>query len=300
LGKGGQILDRQKGSRAAPANARPISNNNLSDGTELREAFRKKLQLVTDEIGSVTAVAAMIGVNRTQFSRYLAGVSMPRPDLLFRLCRKLDLPMEWFFDRSPDNEASLAEFYFGTVMRRMVRGQRFRVDEIAMPDGFYIIWKGTFAAKDPYEMQLSLATTQHGVKRFKTSANWRRRGNGERVRNVGPPAFRHSVMMRSTNGYALFLANGRENHVFSFFVRETAPLWDGDHRTIYSGLAVSGAFGPGPRSVLVPVFLSHIEPSGMSVLEAARKVGGYGEQDVPADVRTILENCSVPVFQHLY
>ncbi len=34
----------------------------------------------------MSEVCRAIGVNRTQFSRYLAGDAFPRPDLLLRLC----------------------------------------------------------------------------------------------------------------------------------------------------------------------------------------------------------------------
>jgi len=63
---------------------------------------------------------------------------MPRPDLLFWLCRRLDLPMERFFDQREDAIASLSEHQFGNMMRDMLRNQRFRIDPEAMPDGVHV------------------------------------------------------------------------------------------------------------------------------------------------------------------
>ena len=61
---------------------------------ELRENFSSRLALAVTQVGSVNAISELVGVNRTQFSRYLSGKSMPRPQIMYQLSMRLDVPME--------------------------------------------------------------------------------------------------------------------------------------------------------------------------------------------------------------
>lgn len=55
---------------------------------EIYQVFSSNLQfLVAQSRGSVTRICREIGVNRTQFNRYLAGQASPRPDILHRICQ---------------------------------------------------------------------------------------------------------------------------------------------------------------------------------------------------------------------
>ena len=75
-----------------------MRNNQIIPSTrELRENVSHRLSLAVTKVGSVTEISQMIGVNRTKFSRYLSGNSMPQPEILYQLSLQLDLPLEWFF-----------------------------------------------------------------------------------------------------------------------------------------------------------------------------------------------------------
>ena len=53
---------------------------------KVRGIFGENLRTLCQELGSVSDVCRRLGVNRTQFNRYLSGESFPRPDVLKRLC----------------------------------------------------------------------------------------------------------------------------------------------------------------------------------------------------------------------
>lgn len=53
---------------------------------ELRDMFGANLRLLAKQYRSVSDLSRQLGINRTQFNRYLSGESFPRPDVLDRIC----------------------------------------------------------------------------------------------------------------------------------------------------------------------------------------------------------------------
>lgn len=52
----------------------------------LRSVFGANLRILANRYPSVAGLCRNLGINRTQFNRYLAGESFPRPDVLHRIC----------------------------------------------------------------------------------------------------------------------------------------------------------------------------------------------------------------------
>src|SRR6056297_2884283 len=64
--------------RLAPARQRAILGKNLRD-------------LIEEKGISVAGLCRQLGINRTQFNRYLSGESFPRPDILARICNYFEV-----------------------------------------------------------------------------------------------------------------------------------------------------------------------------------------------------------------
>ena len=58
---------------------------------ELRKMFGANLRILADRFPSVSQLCRELGINRTQFNRYLSGESFPRPDVLHRICQFFDM-----------------------------------------------------------------------------------------------------------------------------------------------------------------------------------------------------------------
>lgn len=58
---------------------------------ELRSMFGANLRLLARAYPSISELSRQLGINRTQFNRYLAGESFPRPDVLARICAFFDV-----------------------------------------------------------------------------------------------------------------------------------------------------------------------------------------------------------------
>lgn len=54
--------------------------------SELRSMLGANLRQLSRQAVSISALCRDLGINRTQFNRYLAGESFPRPDVLHRIC----------------------------------------------------------------------------------------------------------------------------------------------------------------------------------------------------------------------
>ncbi|MGR3320966.1 MAG: helix-turn-helix domain-containing protein [Pseudooceanicola sp.] len=61
-------------------------NRDLSNPVEVRGIFGANLRLLSSRYPSIAGLCRELGINRTQYNRYLSGESFPRPDVLLRIC----------------------------------------------------------------------------------------------------------------------------------------------------------------------------------------------------------------------
>jgi|GEM_PF-2187986 len=115
---------------------------------QIRDIFGENLKALIGKDNSVSQVCRDIGVNRSQFSRYLAHESHPRPDVLARICehfgvdaRILTEPLDTL--RRADIEHPDPTLKFPTILARMRA-----FDHDIMPDGFYRIVRPAFTVPD--------------------------------------------------------------------------------------------------------------------------------------------------------
>ncbi|QPM89416.1 helix-turn-helix domain-containing protein [Pseudooceanicola algae] len=66
---------------------RPTSEQSELKPVEIRNIFGANLRQLSSIYPSVAGLCRDLGINRTQFNRYLSGESFPRPDVLHRICR---------------------------------------------------------------------------------------------------------------------------------------------------------------------------------------------------------------------
>lgn len=126
---------------------------------EVRDIFGNNLKNLIQTRGSVSQVCRDIGVNRTQFARYLAHEAHPRPDVLLRICthfgvdaRILTQPLDEL--RNADRRMPRPELNFPAFLDRL---QSF--DHGLMPDGYYRLVRPAFTVRDTASAALVVMTT---------------------------------------------------------------------------------------------------------------------------------------------
>ncbi|EEE38872.1 transcriptional regulator, XRE family [Rhodobacteraceae bacterium KLH11] len=77
-------------SKLKAATGKDVTETNRSPAN-LRRMFGANLKQLACQYPSVSELCRQLGINRTQFNRYLAGESFPRPDVLDRICRFFDV-----------------------------------------------------------------------------------------------------------------------------------------------------------------------------------------------------------------
>lgn len=115
-----------------------------ADPAVLRGIFGRNLQILSAPYKSVSGLCREIGINRTQFNRYLSGESFPRPDLLHRICQFFDVdarillePVESIFATSP-------ELLGHSFLSGFLGASPTAVPEEIFPSGFYSFVRRSF------------------------------------------------------------------------------------------------------------------------------------------------------------
>lgn len=114
---------------------------------ELRTMFGRNLRILSKSHKSVSSLCRDLGINRTQFNRYLSGESFPRPDVLARICdffkvdaRILLEPLGSIKDGHGVLNHPFLQDYIGIGAQNVA-------DEL-FPTGFYRFSRQSFIEKD--------------------------------------------------------------------------------------------------------------------------------------------------------
>ena len=112
------------------------------DPSELRAVFGQNLRHLSKEHSSIASLCRKLGINRTQFNRYLTGESFPRPDVLHKICRFFGVDARILLEpvatiKNP-NESLLDH----PQIRAFFGRQPAEVPESLFPSGFYRFIRG--------------------------------------------------------------------------------------------------------------------------------------------------------------
>ena len=111
--------------------------------SELRSMFGSNLRYLAKDYASISELSRQLGINRTQFNRYLAGESFPRPDVLARICDFFDIdarvlldPVETISAGSDPLSSHFLKDFVGTGARNL--------SQEVFPSGFYRFARQSF------------------------------------------------------------------------------------------------------------------------------------------------------------
>ncbi len=126
--------------------------------------FGANLRQLAADYPSISELARKLGINRTQFNRYLSGESFPRPDVLARICRFFEIDArvllepvtEISLNQDPINNGFLRDF-LGTGVQN--------VPEADFPSGFYRFTRRSFLDHDRFVTGV-VFVARHGSSTF--------------------------------------------------------------------------------------------------------------------------------------
>lgn len=131
--------------------------------SELRMILARNLQKLARETASISEMCRKIGVNRTQFNRYLAGSAFPRPDVLHRICTYFKVDANILLRDLDATESETEEPQFDPW--RFITHRPF--DHYLLPDGLYQYWRKSFRQPQRAYQGMARITTEGTAKIWK-------------------------------------------------------------------------------------------------------------------------------------
>lgn len=122
---------------------------------QLRSMFGSNLRRLATGYSSVSALARDLGINRTQFNRYLSGESFPRPDVLARICDFFSVDARILLepaDRITPGSGPISSEFLHDFMGPTIQP----VSEESLPSGFYQFARRSFVRSDQFVRGLVL------------------------------------------------------------------------------------------------------------------------------------------------
>ena len=111
---------------------------------ELRAMFGRNLGLLCQPYASVSALCCDLGINRTQFNRYLSGESFPRPDILQRICGYFKVDARILLQPLHEVQNSNTDVIFRNEIEDLLTAASSLVNPINFPNGFYRFSRRSF------------------------------------------------------------------------------------------------------------------------------------------------------------
>lgn len=129
---------------------------------ELRSMFGQNLRILADGYPSISELSRQLGINRTQFNRYLSGESFPRPDVLARICDFFDIDARVLLE-PVQNIMAGSDPLTSPFLKGFVGAGVCSVDENIFPSGFYRFVRASFLDADKYVTGLVLVFRENGA-----------------------------------------------------------------------------------------------------------------------------------------
>lgn len=105
--------------------------------------FGNNLRVLARRYPSISELSRQLGINRTQFNRYLSGESFPRPDVLDRICAFFDVDARILLD-PVEQIPSQGQLLTGPALNEFFGAGIAGLTEETFPGGFYRFSRRSF------------------------------------------------------------------------------------------------------------------------------------------------------------
>ena len=121
---------------------------------ELRLIFGENLRALSADYPSVAELCRDLGINRTQFNRYLAGQSFPRPDVLHRMCSFFGVDARILLEPAESLKRSGYDLLSHPELQGFFGTAPIEVSQELFPDGFYRFVRRSFIDETQFVLGL--------------------------------------------------------------------------------------------------------------------------------------------------
>ncbi len=247
------------------------------DPAALRQVFGDNLRAFSRAYKSISEVCRALGINRTQFNRYLSGESFPRPDVLHRICTFFDVDARVLLEPLDDVQVGMAGLVSHPFLQDFFDGPTIEVPESLFPSGFYRFARQSFLDSSRFVMGLVLVKRKDGytfLRGFEPRSALRAQGLSTHTYTA---EFRGMIMRQEEGVMAVVTHRDAMSCSFNFLAQDTSfqsNIWEGyASRTVREKVSARRA---------MRMVYEHLGSSPARVLEVARQNGVVSIDKVPA------------------
>ncbi|MCG7626197.1 MULTISPECIES: helix-turn-helix domain-containing protein [unclassified Epibacterium] len=197
---------------------------------ELRTVFGDNLRSLSRDYPSISELSRRLGINRTQFNRYLSGESFPRPDVLDRICSFFDVDARILLDPVQALAPPQGNVVHSDYLKDFFDTGITRVTEDVFPSGFYRFTRRSFISEESFVLGIVHVHRIDGityVKGYEPRAGMRFQG----LSTYGPTREYRGYMTCHEDGVAFVLSRRNTlTYSFNYLARVSAAensLWTG-------------------------------------------------------------------------
>ncbi|MCQ0092748.1 helix-turn-helix domain-containing protein [Roseovarius sp. M141] len=246
------------------------------DPAQLRAIFGENLRSLSADYPSIAGLCRDLGINRTQFNRYLSGDSFPRPDVLHRICQFFDTDARILLERVELMGNASFDLLSHPAVAGFFGAAPIAVPTDLFPNGIYRFVRRSFIDEAQFVMGLVLIHREDGytfLRGYEPREAMRSQGLSTAPRDR---EFR-GIVMRQEEGIMIIVTHRNSMACsFNFLTPETSfqrNLWEGYvTRTVREKIS-------GIRAARM--VYEHLGRNTGAILSAARTAGLIGIQDVP-------------------
>lgn len=245
--------------------------------------FGSNLRRLAESFVSISELSRQLGINRTQFNRYLAGESFPRPDVLARICDFFDVDARVLLE-PVDRIGRRGDLFASDILKPFLEDSAYDIPENIFPSGFYRFSRRSFIDQEKFVVGLVRVwreSTATYVRGFETQ---------DALRAVGLPVsraareFRGYVMQEEEGITAIIKRKGAKTTSFNYLAR--VPAMENNYWLGYAARTVPEV--PGSDRVVRMVY-EHVGTDYRAARAAARSIGYKTEEDLLPFHRRLLK-----------
>lgn len=242
-----------------------------------RDTFGRNLRTLADREKSVADLCRKLGINRTQFNRYLNGASYPRPDVLNRITHHFDLDARLLTTPIEELEAEKAVEAVLSEVAPSFGHLTSGFDHERTPDGIYIAMVPKVLDSNIVNVTLiQIRTLSHGA----VVVDWTLPIYLAHL--VGAPVSYRSrratgIALQHVDGISLYFSHPSTRVMRCMYF--SYGFQGASH--IYTGIVTSTTQSPGGKLPALPAVLQRVPRNFQSHLDARRRCSSREHKYAP-------------------
>lgn len=253
----------------------PRQSAQAMDPARLRGVFGANLRRLARQFTSVAGLCRELGINRTQFNRYLSGESFPRPDVLYRICSFFEVDARILLEPVDNIQTGQSDILSHPAVSEFLGHGTVNVDEEDFPSGFYRFSRPSFVDDQLFVVGLVYVFRRDGycfVRGFEPKEAMRQQG----LRTDAASREFRGIVLRQEQGVAALIARHKAlTCSFNFLSRVSSyenNYWEG-----YATRTVRESINGRRAARMV---YEHIQNSPSAIFHTARHGGMTAREDL--------------------